>query len=79
MKRWFINKIMRPFWIVNAADELGIRVFGINLWYYKWSDPLIAKKEKNDPDSEYDKWRIADKREFGEVILSAKGFNRDKA
>jgi hypothetical protein len=68
----FIEKVMKPRWIVNVNDELGIRILGINFWYYKWPDPIINGTD------EYATWRIADKREFGEVIHSNYGFNRNK-
>lgn len=61
-------RLMNPRWIVGTSEnnkyELGIRVFGINLWYYKWPEPMLAD------DAEDYCFRIADKREFGEVILS---------
>jgi hypothetical protein len=48
----------RAKWIVNEDNELGFRIFGLNFWYYKYASPLVC---------EY-KYRIAEFREFGEVI-----------
>ena len=60
-------QIMRPRWIVGTgtanAGELGIRVLGINLWYYKWPEPMPV-------DSKRYPYRIARKREFGEVVTN---------
>jgi len=56
--KFFVEKIMRPTWIINSHEEMGIRVLGINLWYYKWPDPTIFNS------GEYKIWRIAAKREF---------------
>lgn len=56
---WFSNAK----WIVSTDSEpgeLGIRIFGLNLWYYKWQTPMAATRG----------WRVADKREFGEAIKS---------
>jgi hypothetical protein len=64
MKKFLIEKLMRPRWIVNNRGELGIRVLGINFWYYKRAVPMIALKK--------DKilWQEAVDREFGIVIKS---------
>lgn len=67
MKKFFVERVMKARWIVSLYGELGIRVFGINLWYYKWPDPCLFDSN----DSEYKHgWRYAEKREFGEVIKS---------
>lgn len=64
VKQFFVTHILRAKWIVTAEDEgpgeLGIRVLGINLWYYKWTDPMLANYA----------WRRARKREFGDVVKS---------
>lgn len=72
MKKWIVENILKARWIVNGNGEMGIRVLGINMWYYKLPEPLIAQNEIGDPPSEYDTWRIADKREFGEVVRGRK-------
>lgn len=61
MKR-IIFWLLHPRWIVNDAGELGIRVLGVNLWYYKWPEPMLA---------DYG-WRYAEKREFGECVKSVR-------
>ena len=67
MKEFLVRKIMNPKWIVNSHGELGIRVFGINLWYYKWPEPMISEDGIGEPGSW---WTYAEKREFGEVVKS---------
>jgi len=47
------------------AGQLGFRIFRMNFWYYKWSDPMFSNARP---------WRVARKREFGEVVLSVKMF-----
>jgi hypothetical protein len=64
MLNFFVNRIMHARWITNSSGEFGIRVFGINLWYYKYPDPLIGRSD----DSDF--WRVIHKREFGEVVFS---------
>lgn len=66
MIKFFVEKIMKARWIVNSSGEMGIRVFGINLWYYKWPEPLVGQSD----DSPY--WRVAEKREFDETVKSIK-------
>ena len=66
MTKWLIEKILHPRWIVSIDDgeetgELGLRIFGINFWYYKWPEPMMS------PERGY---RIANKREFDEVVYS---------
>ncbi len=61
MLKWLIEKLLRPRWVVNEHGDLGLRVGGINFWYYKWPDPIIGG---------YKTWRVMDKREFGESIKS---------
>lgn len=62
---WVVIKLLRTRWIVSIGEEdtgeLGIRIAGINLWYYKWPDPMVDTQRP---------FRNADKREFGEVVLS---------
>lgn len=74
LTEWFVENIMKAQWIVNSNDELGIRVFGINLWYYKYSEPMISENGIG----KEGKWRFAEKREFGEVIHSRIGFKYDR-
>ena len=59
--KWLVEKVLRPRWIVNSEGDLGLRVGGINFWYYKWPDPIIGC---------YKVWRVMGKREFGESIQS---------
>ena len=51
-------------WIVNKAGEMGVRIAGMNFWYYKHGDPLVSYTE------DCATWRFAEKREFGEVVKS---------
>ena len=69
---WFVDKILRPKWIVNEYGEMGIRILGVNCYYYKWDTPLIY--EIHPGDNPLPKWRIAYKREFGEAIISKRGY-----
>ncbi len=59
-----IVNILKPRWIVTAEGDLGLRLLGINFIYYKWPEPMYSITE----------WRYADKREFGESVISKKGF-----
>ena len=65
MKKFIVERIMKARWIVNTDGELGIRICGINMWYYKWPEPMVAETG-----CDGGSWRYADKREFGEVIHS---------
>lgn len=56
--------IFRVRWIVNSSSEFGVRICGVNMWYYKDSTPIIGTSD----DNSY--YREVTKREFGEVILS---------
>lgn len=67
MKEFFVRKVMKVRWIVNSSGEMGVRVFGINLWYYKWPEPMIAETG-----CDGGTWRYAEKREFGETVKSVK-------
>ena len=70
---FIINFTGRPRWVVNEDGEMGIRIFGVNLWYYKWETPLIAwdwVRSEGEEKSEYANWRYAEKREFDEVVRS---------
>lgn len=58
----FIN-LLRSRWIAGEENELGLRIVGVNLIYYKWPEPIV---------SDSDKWRFAGKREFGEIVRSVK-------
>lgn len=62
LKDIFVEDILQARWIINNNGELGIRILGLNLWYYKWNTPIISYKD------EYKSWRVIRKREFGEVI-----------
>lgn len=66
MIAWFVENVLRPVWIVNEFGEMGIRVLGVNLYYYKWDTPLYTQQDV--------KWRVAYKREFGECVHSRYGF-----
>jgi hypothetical protein len=61
-------KLTNARWIVGTGKdnlgELGIRILGVNFWYYKWTEPMIVSE------SSYP-WRFANKREFGDTIKSA--------
>lgn len=56
-----VEVILKPRWIANEDNELGLSIRGIQFYYYKWSDPTIKF---------HSKYRIMEKREFGEVIES---------
>ena len=64
--KFAVEKILRPRWIVNDVGDLGLRVGGLNFWYYKWPDPTVGG---------YENWRVMNKREFGESIVSKMPFN----
>lgn len=65
-RRFVVEHIIRPRWVVNSDNEMGIRIFGVCCYYYKHSEPLIYSG--NDPESP--SWDFARKREFGEVVKS---------
>lgn len=59
----FVQWAVRPKWIVGFSEddaELGIRIMGVNFYYYKWPEPMLADYP----------WKYAVKREFGESIKS---------
>ena len=62
MFKKFIYWMLKPRWIVDNDNCLGLRLcrLGLNLVYYKWPEPMIST----------DGWRFAAKREFGETIRS---------
>ena len=62
IRSWIVRELIRPVWIVNEYGEFGIRILGVNCYYYKWDEPLIYERPL--------KWRPIRKREFGETILS---------
>ncbi len=71
----FIKEFLGAKWTVSLPNplegncgggELGLEIMGVNLQYYKWPEPMIVVRQNG-----YD-WRVADKREFGEVIHSPK-------
>lgn len=67
-----IDKILNPRWIVSAGEdpeELGIEIFGLRFYYYKWPEPLWNQKAN---------FRYAGKREFGEVIKTKKSYQERK-
>ena len=66
-KHWFIEYVLHVYWIINKNSELGLRIFGMNFWYYKDSRPILLFGKGED---EYSSWRKINKIEFGEVILS---------
>lgn len=65
LREFIVNRVFRARWIVSGDGEMGIRILGINLWYFKWSDPIVGGE-----DASYKNWREAKKREFGEVVKS---------
>lgn len=67
-------RVLRARWIVGTTanenqGEMGLRIMGVNLWYYKWSEPMIV------PNSNEYGWKVARKREFGETVKSSYGPN----
>jgi len=55
-----VEIILKPRWIVGNEDEdFGLSIRGIQFYYYKWDTPMIKFKSK---------FRIMEKREFGETI-----------
>lgn len=56
-----VDRIFRARWIRHEDGDLGFRIMGMKFWYYKWPDPLIFHSGK---------WRVMEKREFGESIKS---------
>ena len=77
MKRawiWFVLNVLRPRWIVNGIGEMGLRILGVNLYYYKWPEPLVYERYPNGSTGDSDaarRWRVAHKREFGETVQTA--------
>lgn len=67
-KNTITKNVLKPTWITNSSNELGIRILNINFWYYKDSTPIIGTSD----DNSY--WRPVTKREFGEVIHSVKPY-----
>lgn len=65
MAQFVFNEILGTRWIVSQSGELGIRVCGVKFWYYKWPDPMVHVFSTSDY-----KYRVANKREFGEVVKS---------
>lgn len=65
-RKWLFNKVLKPIWIINGDEELGLRILGTNLWYYKHPTPMIAETGCSKGT-----WKTTRKREFGEVVLSA--------
>lgn len=61
----FIAWLLRARWIVNSGGEMGIRVLGVNLFYYKYDTPIIYGAQ-----GECSGWRPVFKREFGECVIS---------
>lgn len=60
--KFFVDKVLRPRWVVCTDNgEMGLRVLGVNLWYYKWPEPMVAPSYP---------WKVAGKREFGETVKS---------
>jgi hypothetical protein len=66
---WLVTQIIRPRWIVmlpdptdpeSEAGDMGVRILGVNFFYYKYPDPTGYCCP----------WRLAEKREFGEVVRS---------
>lgn len=71
MMAFFVDRILRPRWIVNEYGEMGIRILGVNCYYYKYDTPMIYE---TDPFTHPPKWRVAYKREFGETVISQRKF-----
>jgi len=47
MKKKLIEKILKwgkARWIIDEDGDPGIRIFGINIIYYKWDDLFIVSK-----------------------------------
>ncbi len=62
----FVCDLLRVRWIVSEDEshgegELGVKIGPFLCWYYKWADPMVRLDTK---------YRVADKREFGEVVKS---------
>lgn len=69
LREFIIDNILRVKFIINEHREFGVRVFGINCYYYKRSSPLLYIDNKNDDGSRL-KWREVTHREFGESLMS---------
>lgn len=67
--QWIFINVLRARWIVGTGEEcnreLGLRIMGVCMFYYKYPTPLICVY--NPPE-----YRIAEFREFGETIKSKK-------
>jgi len=56
---WFVKNIIRPRWIMHpGTGELGIRIFGVNVYYYKRKEPIFLVGS----------WRYVQEKEFGNSI-----------
>lgn len=61
MLKKIVMWVLNPRWVVNTDEgDLGLRVWGVNFWYYKWPEPMLSSVG----------WRYAEKREFGECVRS---------
>ena len=65
----FIN-IFKARWVsilLNDSPDnkrdLGLRIMGVNLMYYKWPDPIVCDPKEST-------WRVMNKREFGKSIMA---------
>ena len=60
---WFIEKVLSVRWIVNSGCEFGVRICGINCYYYKHETPRIDVPSPTN-------WRYIHEKEFRSVIFS---------
>lgn len=57
--RWFVEKVLKPRWIKSPnTEELGLRILGVNIYYYKRSEPIV----------EVGSFRYVREKEFGHTI-----------
>jgi len=82
IKRKFINTTWREFvvkdilrtkFIINDSREFGVRILGINCYYYKRSSPIIYDGDSHD-DGGPMLWREVSHREYGESLTSPYNF-----
>lgn len=62
---WIFIHVLKARWIVDETGDLGIRIAGVCMYYYKWQEPLFYKYE-NMPH------RVIHDKEFGTSINTKK-------
>lgn len=45
IREWFFCSVLRARWIIGSDNDLGLRIMGVNLYYYKSSKPIVSFDE----------------------------------